>query len=59
MEEGVNKVAVGVQTTMCSAGVRSSREVRCEQLKCMLCGQQVKKRDSKSEDALNEVKVKK
>jgi hypothetical protein len=26
---------------MCSAGVTSSKEARCEQLTCMLCGQQI------------------
>jgi hypothetical protein len=29
------------QTTMCSAGVKSSKEAQCQRLTCMLCGSDV------------------
>jgi hypothetical protein len=39
---------------MCSAGVTSSRESRCEQLKCMLCGQHIGEREDEERKVEND-----
>lgn len=40
------------QTTMCAAGVTSSREAKCAQLKCMLCGQHIRETEGGAKEQL-------
>ena len=40
-KDNSREMVLARQTTMCSAGVKSSKEAQCQRLRCMLCGSDV------------------